>query len=41
MRQGEDIPNWVKGKKYTVLQVGNGKVLLKEIMSWVRNSDVE
>lgn len=38
---GEDIPNWVKGKKYTILQVGNGKVLLKEIMSWVRNSDVE
>lgn len=38
---GEDIPDWVKGKSYTIYQIGKGKVLLKEIMSWVRNSDVQ
>lgn len=37
------IPNWVKEKEYTVKQVGyNGKqVLLKEINSWVKISDLE
>lgn len=38
---GEEIPGWVKGQTYTIYQTGNGKVLLKEIMSWVRNSDVQ
>lgn len=38
---GEHIPNWVKGNPYTIMQIGNGKVLLKEIMSWVRTSDVD
>ena len=38
---GEPIPNWVKGQNYTIYQVGNGKVLLKEIMSWVYSADVE
>lgn len=34
------IPSSVKGKTYTVQQVGKGQVLLKEIVSWVRTSDV-
>src|SRR5699024_4448135 len=29
---GETIPNWVKGNTYTVMEVGSGKVLLREIM---------
>ena len=37
---GQTIPASVKGKTYTVQQVGNGRVLLKEIISWVRTSDV-
>ena len=37
---GERIPGWVKNKTYTVQQVGSGKVLLKEIMSWVNLVDV-
>lgn len=41
---GENIPSSVKGKSYTVQQKGtrNGKnqVLLKEIMSWVWETDV-
>ena len=37
---GENIPASIKGKTYTVQQVGNGRVLLKEIMSWVRTPDV-
>ncbi len=42
---GQTIPNWVKGKTYTIMEVG-GKthpdgVLLKEIMSWVYKSDVQ
>src|SRR5690606_29001204 len=35
------IPDWVKGKSYTIMQVNNDRVLLKEIMSWVKNVDVE
>ena len=43
---GETIPASIKGKTYTVLQVGSGNthpngVLLKEIMSWVYKSDVQ
>lgn len=37
---GETIPSKYKGKTYTVQQVGNGKVLLKELYSWVRTSDL-
>lgn len=43
---GERIPSSIKGKNYTIMQVGSGKthpdgVLLKEIMSWVYKSDVQ
>lgn len=42
---GQVIPNSIKGKSYTIMQVGgsthpNG-VLLKEIMSWVYKSDIQ
>lgn len=37
---GEKIPNSLKGKTYTIQQVGSGKVLLKELYSWVKNSDI-
>lgn len=37
---GQSIPASVKGKKYTVQQVKGNKVLLKEIYSWVKKSDV-
>src|SRR5699024_844222 len=35
------IPARVKGKAYTIQQVSNNDVLLKEIVSWVRKSDVQ
>lgn len=38
---GQAIPNGYKNKQYTVMQVGNGKVLLKELYSWVLNQDVQ
>ena len=38
---GEKIPDWVKGKTYTVMQLASTKVLLKEIISWVNKSDIE
>ena len=42
---GQNIPNWVKGKTYTVQQMFISKypngVLLKEITSWVDKSDLE
>ncbi|MEN2468008.1 N-acetylmuramoyl-L-alanine amidase [Ornithinibacillus sp. JPR2-1] len=38
---GESIPNWVKGKTYTIQQVKADRVLLKEILSWVFIKDVE
>lgn len=34
------IPNWVKGGTYTVSKVSGSKVLLQEITSWVKTSDV-
>lgn len=37
---GQAIPNWCKNKTYTVMQVGNGKVLLKELYSWVYTKDI-
>ena len=43
---GQNIPNSIKGKQYTIMQVGSGNthpdgILLKEIMSWVYKSDVQ
>lgn len=37
---GESIPASVKGRTYTVLQVKSDRVLLKEILSWVKKTDV-
>src|SRR5699024_951061 len=37
---GENIPNSVKGKTYTVQQVKKNQVLLKEIYSWVNSYDI-
>ena len=37
---GQTIPGWVKNNTYTVQQMGNGKALLKEIVSWVNLSDL-
>lgn len=38
-----NIPNWVKKQTHTILQadVSNERVLLKEIYSWVRMTDIE
>jgi N-acetylmuramoyl-L-alanine amidase CwlA len=38
---GQAIPNWCKNRKYTIMQVGNGKILLKELYSWVYTKDVK
>ena len=43
---GQKIPSSVKGKSYTIMQVGQGSthsdgVLLQEIMSWVYKKDVQ
>lgn len=43
---GQTIPSYIKGKTYTIMQVGSENthpdgVLLKEIMSWVYKSDVQ
>lgn len=43
---GQKIPSYIKGKTYTIMQVGSGNthpngILLKEIMSWVYKSDVQ
>lgn len=38
---GQNIPNWVKGRTYTIQQVKSDRVLLKEIVSWVYKKDVE
>lgn len=43
---GQTIPSSIKGKSYTIMQVGSGNthpdgVLLKEIMSWVYKNDVQ
>ena len=38
---GQFMPTWVKDNKYTVEQVGREKLLLKEIMSWVYEADVD
>ena len=39
---GQTVPGWVKQNTYTVSEVGSGgKLLLKEIMSWVYAKDVQ
>src|SRR5690625_1969488 len=38
---GVKIPPRVKGKTYTIHQVSKADVLLKEIYSWVKKSDLE
>ena len=38
---GEAIPDWVKGRTYSVAQVSGGRVLLSGINSWINKSDVE
>lgn len=37
---GEVIPSWAKEQEYTIQQVGTGKVLIKELVSWVNNDGV-
>jgi murein DD-endopeptidase MepM/ murein hydrolase activator NlpD len=37
---GQVIASFVKGSKYTVSEIKSDKVLLKEIMSWVKISDI-
>ncbi|MCL2324957.1 MAG: glucosaminidase domain-containing protein [Proteobacteria bacterium] len=37
---GQNIPNWVKGKNYTVSQINGNRALLKEIVSWVNLADL-
>lgn len=38
---GQTIPSWVKGRMYPVVQTSGDKVLLGDIMSWIKRSDVE
>lgn len=37
---GQKIPKSFKNRNYTIMQVGNGKVLLKELYSWVYTKDL-
>ncbi len=37
---GQKIPNCYKNRNYTIMQVGNGKVLLKELYSWIYTKDL-
>ena len=38
---GQAIPNWVKGRTYSVAQTSGGRVLLSGINSWISKADVE
>jgi len=38
---GEKMPDWVKGKAYTVSQLKSDRALLKEIVSWVYLKDLQ
>lgn len=38
---GQNIPSWVKGSSYTIQQVKGDRVLLKEISSWVKKTDLQ
>lgn len=37
---GQKIPAWVKARRYTIQQVKSDRVLLKEIISWVKITDI-
>ena len=37
---GQVIPSWAKSQSFTVMKLSAGNVLLKEIISWVKLSDV-
>lgn len=37
---GQKIPSCYKNRNYTIMQVGNGKVLLRELYSWVYTKDL-
>ena len=37
---GQKIPECYRNRNYTIMQVGNGKVLLKELYSWVYTKDL-
>lgn len=39
---GQGLPTWVRGKEYTVKQIrkNNSELLLADILSWIRRSDV-
>src|SRR5699024_5643712 len=37
---GEKIPNRYKNKTYTIQQKGSNRMLLKELYSWVKTSDL-
>lgn len=38
---GQTIPAYVKGEKFTIQQVKEDRILLKEIMSWVYIKDIQ
>ena len=38
---GQAIPQSIKKRKHTIMEIGKDRVLLKEIMSWVYTKDVE
>ena len=38
---GQTIPSWVKSNTYTVSQISGSKALIKEIVSWVKLSDLQ
>lgn len=38
---GENIPSRYKGKSYTIQQVKSDRVLLKELYSWVKKTDLQ
>ena len=38
---GQNIPSSIKGKQYTIQQVKDDRILLKEIVSWVFKTDIE
>lgn len=37
---GQEIPEWVKQKKYTIQEVNNNKCLLQEIQSWITKNNL-
>lgn len=41
LASGQCIPSWVHGKAYRVQQVSGDKVLLGDIMNWIKRKDIE